>query len=90
MKQEQCDDSASMYVGSNGLRCHSVTPDRRAGLCEWNGTEVLDTGQLMTMLSECFAVNLGDHQVVLGVYHSVKKKRVRGPYGSRAGLRFER
>jgi hypothetical protein len=74
MKQEQCDDSASMYVGSDGLQCHSVTPDRRARLCKWNRTEVLNTGQLMQILSKCFAVNLGEHQVVLGVYHSVKKK----------------
>jgi hypothetical protein len=57
------------------FQCHSVTPDRRARLCKWNRTEVLDTGQLMKMLSKCFAVNLGDHQVVLGVYHSVKKTR---------------
>jgi hypothetical protein len=48
MKQEQCDDSASMY---------------------------LNTGQLMKMLSKCFAVNLGEHQVVLGVYYLLKKTR---------------
>ena len=39
----------------------------RARLCEWNGTEVLDTGQLMEMLNICFTTNLGDQQVVIAI-----------------------
>jgi hypothetical protein len=40
---------------------------RRARLCEWNGTEVLDTGQLMEVLNICFTTNLGDQQVVIAI-----------------------
>ena len=36
-------------------------------MCEWNRTEALDTSQLMKMLSKYYAVNLGDHRIVLGI-----------------------
>jgi len=50
MKQERCDDSASMYVGSSPCRtresafwCHSVPSDKRAELRGCNGiVEILD------------------------------------------------